>query len=126
MAAILTSGPAAILASGEATTYGGHGLRLELVVEAATVAVELRFDTDPEVEDVAVRSERIDGGYRFTCVNFDGPDGRGSSVPVLLCGLGEDGIFFHFRVFRWGRTEDRTVHYTFYRVPGVLVRDGGS
>ncbi len=49
-------------------------------------------------------------------MNFDGPEGRGSADPVLVADVADDLVFLHFRVFRHGRTADRTVHYTFYSV----------
>lgn len=117
----ITSGPAHVLAAGDVTTFAGHGLVLRLDLDGVDVAVELEFQSDPSIEDVMVGTEEIPGGYRIRCVNFDGPDGRGSSVPVLVGSIGSDGIFLHFRVFRWGRTDDRTVHYSFYRVPGAIT-----
>ena len=59
-------------------------------------------------EDAAKLSLRL--------VNFGGTAGRGSAQPVLLSETPRDLLFFHFRVFRYGRTDDHTVHYTFYRV----------
>jgi hypothetical protein len=64
-----------------------------------------------------VSSHPIDDGVALELVNFDGVEGRGTSLPALLAEVGPDLVFLHFRVFRWGRTPDRTVHWTFYRVP---------
>lgn len=110
-----------VIASGEATTFAGHGLNLSLEGEGARAEVRLTFVADPEVPDVAVRSTLAEHGYDLECVNFDGADGRGSAVPVFLGGIGTTGVFFHFRVFRHGRSDDRTVHYTFYEVPDAVI-----
>ncbi len=113
----ITSGPARILASGEVTTFGGHDLRIEIDSGPLKAELEWVFRSDPAVEDVAVETEELPTGYRLTCVNFDDASGRGSAIPVFLGHLGAEAILVHFRVFRWGRSPDRTVHYTFYRVP---------
>ena len=112
------SGPARVVDTGMVTTFGGFPLVLG-IERPALLEVELRFTTDPLVADVAVRPIGGGGGARviWELVNFDGPDGRGSAAPVLVAEHGQSNIFLHFRVFRFGRTEDRTVHYTFYEVP---------
>jgi hypothetical protein len=115
MALVITSGPAEVLDSGTTTTFSGHPLTLTLGMPEGSWMVQMSFRSDPSRDDVGITSDPVEGGLRLDCVNFDGPDGRGSSVPVLLGELGEDLVFFHFRVFRYGRTPDRTVHYTFYR-----------
>ena len=45
-----------------------------------------------------------------------GPHEPGDSPGKLLGELGDTLIFMHFRVFRYGDTKDRTVHYTIYQV----------
>ena len=119
------SGPATVIASGSATCFGGCGLAMRQLVDGEPFDLELLFTSDPEVEDVAVHPESLDHGLRLHCVNFDDATGRGSAVPVALGALGEDEVVFvHFRVFRYGRTDDRTVHYTFYRAPRAVL--GGA
>lgn len=113
---VVRSGPATVIAQGEATTFDGNGLRLALRVDEVAIALEFDFQSDPSVKGVRVDTVELAQGYRLTCVNFDRADGRGSAIPVLLAEVGEDLIWVHFRVFRWGVTEDRTVHYSFYRV----------
>jgi hypothetical protein len=115
------SGPARILATGTATTFGGASLVIGLE-DPFPLEVALQFVTDPAVPDVAVR--QVSGDERritWELVNFDGPDGRGTADPVQVGDHPHGRIFLHFRVFRYGRSRDRTVHYTFYDVP----RDGG-
>ena len=126
MATRITSGPAEVLDNGEVTTFGGHGLTLALDWQSHQVIVELTFATDSSVEGAAVSSEQRADGWTLHCVNFDGDQGRGSSVPILLAGFEKDAFYLHFRVFKWGRTDDRTVHYTFYRVPGAIVDTGDA
>lgn len=111
MAVQIRSGPARVIATGEVTSFAGHPLRFDLDHDGAPVAAELVFEDGAAPE---VLSEALPGGYRFRLRGFDGADGRGSSVPVLLGEIGDELIFLHFRVFRWGRTEDRTVHFTFF------------
>ena len=121
----IRSGSARVLASGVVTAFSGGDLELSVVVDAQQFDLVLGFDTDPEIADVAIEVASIPRGLRLRCVNFDHPDGRGSAVPFALGGLGEDeALFVHFRVFLYGKTEDRTVHYTFYRAPRGAI-DGG-
>ncbi|MFT4622322.1 MAG: hypothetical protein ACI8PZ_000978 [Myxococcota bacterium] len=115
MTVAIGSGPADVLDAGMVTTFTGHDLTLLLVLPEGRWTVELAFSSDPAVDDVSVQATPVPDGLRLECVNFDGPDGRGSSLPVLLGELGDDLVFFHFRAFRYGRTPDHTVHYTFYR-----------
>jgi hypothetical protein len=113
MQLISTSGPAEILASSTATTFFGNDLRVRVQLGAAGITVALSFVEDGDEPSVTVVEEAW--GLSLTLHNFDGTGGRGSASPVPLGELGDDLLFFHFRVFRWGETEDRTVHYTFYR-----------
>lgn len=115
------SGPARVVGRGTVTTFWGHPLRLAVALDGTEVAVHLRFRSDPDLEDVSVESGWGDRGLELDLVNFDRDDGRGSAEPVLVAELGEDLVFFHFRVFRYGRTPDHTVHYTFYRVAKAAV-----
>lgn len=115
MAIHLTSGPATVLSSGAATSFMGNDLTLT-IVQPVDVVLELAFRSDPAVEDVAIDVSTFDNHMRFVCTNFDGADGRGSAQPVLLGEADDLLVFFHFRVFRYGRTDDRTVHYTLYTV----------
>ncbi len=120
----LHSGPARIIASGSATCFLGNDLNLAIVADAQRFVLELVFSTDPDTADVAIDTVSLDDGLRLHCVNFDRADGRGSAVPVALGSCGEDVIFVHFRVFRYGRTVDRTVHYTFFRAPRTVLDPG--
>lgn len=115
MSIAIHSGPAEILGSGAATAFMAHPLRFHIGPPFSATIV-LRFETDETVEDVAVRTEAWDTEVVLHCTNFDGADGRGSAVPVLLGEHSSLLLFLHFRVFRYGRTDDRTVHYTFYAV----------
>ena len=120
----IQSGPAQVLASGSATCFLGEGLVLAISADDRRYALALDFSSDPSVPDVAIETVATDDGLRLHCVNFDSVDGRGSAVPVALGACGDDVIFIHFRVFRYGRTADRTVHYTFFRAPrSVLAPD---
>lgn len=112
----IRSGPARVIGHGTVTDFFAHGLRLELTWRSATVAVQLAFESDPDREGPDVRTEWPEGGMRFVLINFDQPDGRGSARPALIGEVGDELLFLHFRVFRYGRTDDRTVHYTFYAV----------
>ena len=40
---------------------------------------------------------------------------------MALGTVGDDVVFVHFKVFRYGRTPDRTVHYTFYAAPRSVL-----
>ncbi len=117
MSIYLFSGPATVIASGMVTTFFGQRLLLSVDLPDRVARVEFWFATEPEVADVAVRIDATPLGYVIECVNFDGPEGRGTATPMLLDDLGDHLLYFHFRVFRFGRTDDRTVHYTFYVTP---------
>jgi hypothetical protein len=117
-----SSGPARVVASGTVTTYAGFPLIFG-IVDPRPVEVELRFASDPGVPDVAVRPLPGEGArITWELVYFDGPDGRGTADPVLLNQAPESSIYLHFRVFRYGRTADRTVHYTFFEVAAAAVQ----
>lgn len=116
---LITTGPATVLDSGQVTCFGGYPLTFALGVDDQAVRFQLGFTRDPEVSGVSVHTEEIDDGYRVICTNFDQPDGRGTAIPVVLKEVGADVVLVHFRVFLFGNTPDRTVHYTFYRVPMV-------
>lgn len=117
----IRSGPATVIASGSVTAFGGAGVDLRVEVDGIPFDLQLAFESDPEVEDVAIHVDSIQHGLLLRCVNFDLADGRGSAVPVALGSLGDEVVFAHFRVFRFGRTADRTVDYTFYRAPRSVV-----
>ena len=117
----IQTGPARVISSGSATTFGGAGMALHLSVDGVPFDLVLQFATDESVEDVDVRLEPIDTGLILTCVNFDTAEGRGSAVPVALGSVGDDVVFAHFRVFRHGRTSDRTIHYTFFRAARAIL-----
>ncbi len=109
----ILSGPARVVESGLVTTFMGNPVKLILETGAT---VELAFQTTPDQPDIRVETEWTDEGICFHCFNFDDESGRGSREPALLGEMGEDLLFFHFRVFLWGTTVDRTIHYTFYAV----------
>lgn len=115
MAVSITSGPATVLEHGTVTTFGGLDLHLQIELVEGSWSVQLVF-RDHGDGSPAVSTETTDEGTIFECVNFTGVEGKGSAAPVLLGELGGDLIFFHFRVFQHGHSDDRTVHYTFYRV----------
>jgi hypothetical protein len=115
MTIAIASGAADVVGSGTVTTFGGQSLKLLAVLKEGRILVDLHFSTDPELEDVSIRTEATPDGMALYLVNFEGAEGRGSAVPVLLGELNDDLIFFHFRVFKFGNTVDWTVHYTFYR-----------
>ncbi|MCA9569386.1 MAG: hypothetical protein KC656_16175 [Myxococcales bacterium] len=85
----VTSGPARVVASGSATCFMGHELTLT-IEEPVAIVVDLAFESDPSVEDVAVDVATFANRMRLVCKNFDRADGRGSAQPVLL---GEAGAF---------------------------------
>ena len=117
----LTSGPAEVLSTGSVTTFAGHPLRLGLTIDGSDWFLELCFEDDPSVEQMTAQTSILDGGVRIRCVNFDDLAGRGSATPVLLGEVGSHLLFLHFRVFRYGSSVDRTVHYTVYRVDKAAV-----
>lgn len=112
MPVVAASGPATVIESGSLITFGGQEVRLLLVLPEGRWLVELWFHPGPEP---AVHSRALPEGIAFDCYGFDGPDPRGSAQPVLLGELGDDLVFFHFRVARHGRSPDRSVAYAFYR-----------
>lgn len=111
------SGPASILASGEVTTFFGHDLDLSVPLGDAQLHLQLCFVDDAAHPGLDVRAAASEQGWRLDLVNFREVTGRGSAEPVLLGEHGEHLIFFHFRVSCWGRSADRAVHYTLFKVP---------
>jgi hypothetical protein len=116
MAYSIRSGPAKVIATGSVTGFFGHPIRFAVGYLDRTHVLELEFSSAPEIADVEVQTEWLPDGMKLLLVNFDRPDGRGSANPVLLAEFEEELLFFHFRVFRLGQSNDRTVHYTFYAV----------
>ena len=116
MSVVAQSGPAHVIAAGSVTTFEGSGLTLWIEQPEGRLRLTLSFRTDPAVEDVAVEPTFEDDGATLVLTNFDRADGRGTAHPVPLGHFGGDAILFHFRVHLYGRTPDRTVHYTIYRV----------
>lgn len=118
---LIESGPALVIDSGVATTFGGHGLTIVLELPEDNFVVRWDFHTDPTRSAPAIDSQITPTGLLLRCSGFDDASGRGSAQPVLLGEIGDDLIFLHFRVFRHGRSVDRSVQYTFYRVAQAQV-----
>ena len=119
------SGGAEVVAHGAVTTFFGGQLHVSVPVEPP-LRVEFWFRSDPEVDGVSARAEWNEIGVLLDCVNFDDDSGRGTRQPMYLQDDGEYALFLHFRVFRHGRSDDRTVQFSFYRArrdqlpPGAL------
>ena len=117
----LHSGMADVLDAGQVTTFFGHPLRWTLNFDASTFDVTMKLLQDETLDGPQVDTEHAPNELHLTLTNFDGTDGRGTATPMLLGELGEDLLFLHFRVFRFGATADYTVHYTFYRAEKSAV-----
>ena len=116
MDVVSRSGPASIVASGQITTFAGHPLELTLVVDNdLEYLIEWSFEHDEAVSDVDVLLKHLPSSIRFVCVNFDKADGRGTSKPVAILGHGDHTFWIHFRIFRFGKTKDRTIHYSIFK-----------
>ncbi len=107
---IISSGPAKVIASGLVTSFFGHPLRFDDVVDWA---VTIRFSED-DTGAPRVESLFTDEGVEFELVNFTGADGRGTAQPALIGETPLGLLFIHFRTFRHGASADYTVHYTFF------------
>ena len=110
----IDSGPAHVVDTGMVTAFMGFPIQLTTVVDQVRFRVMLRMSSDPETDGVTVNSAYEDGILVLDCVNFDNADGRGSSRPVLLGPTEKNAVFFHFKLWRFGQTDDHTVHYTFF------------
>ena len=121
MALHVSSGPAQVLHQGMTTSFGGHPVTFTLEHGDVETTVRMEFGSDSEIEGVKVETAETSTGYVFRCTNFDSDVGRGSSQPVLVNEVGGELIFFHFRVFLFGRTLDRTIHFTFFAVDKEAV-----
>ncbi|MEZ4318268.1 MAG: hypothetical protein R3F61_12230 [Myxococcota bacterium] len=115
MGITVASGPARIIDGGMVTCFMGNDLTITLT-QPVDLVLEFAFETNDAQPDVAVNVATFENRMRLTCVNFDKDDGRGSAEPVFIGESGPLIVFMHFRVFRFGRTDDRTVHYTLYSV----------
>lgn len=111
---MVVSGPATVVSSGEATTFFGHPLLVTVHLDEGPFVLEWVFE---EGEEASVHAEAIPGGRRMRCVGLDDRPGRGTGTPATVAEIGDDALMLHFRAFRWGTTDDRTVHWTLYRVP---------
>ena len=116
----IRSGAAEVIATGMVTAFLGSPISL-LLTDPEAIEVELEFQSDEEAEEVQVSLVRTPNGIRMVCTNFDHPDGRGSAEPVFIMEKNGRTFLLHFRVFRFGRTIDRTVHYTIFSVPSESV-----
>jgi len=109
------SGRATIVASAQITTFEGEPLELTIWFQPEqSFTVKWSFESDASVDDVAVDLEQDDDVFHILCTNFDGVDGRGTGKPLHLVDAGPYRFWLHFRVFLFGKTEDRTLHYTIY------------
>ena len=115
---MLWSGPARVVSSGEATTFFGSPLLLAVELDEGPLTVEWVFE---ESDDGTVHLEPITGGQRLRCRGIDDTPGKGTSDPVPLETRGDDTLMLHFRSTRWGRSADRTVHWTIFRVPTAAL-----
>jgi len=104
------SGPVRVVAAGQVTSFRGH----PLVITSGRTTLEFRFHDDPSHDGPWARLDDASTPGRTVvhCVNFDTAEGRGSQSPLAL--PGDPERWLHFRVFRFGQTVDRTVHYTLY------------
>lgn len=117
----IQSGPARVLFAGAVTAFAGQPVRLSVDLPEGERIVELYFSSSSDPEQLAVQPHYHEAGVQLLLVNFDRADGRGSAHPVLVADLGEELLMCHFRVHRYGRTPDRTVHLTLYRVPARAI-----
>ncbi|MCB9677480.1 MAG: hypothetical protein H6737_20395 [Alphaproteobacteria bacterium] len=109
------SGEAKVVDCGTVTGFMGHPIVLD-IQDPVDLVVEFDFYTNEDVEDVAVAVSSFGNQMRLECTNFDKADGRGSAQPVLVGEVGDTLVFLHFRVWLYGRTDDRTLHYTLFSV----------
>jgi len=115
MQCLARSGSVIVVASGQITTFQGAPLEVEFFSGPdAQFAVHWEFEHDESIEDVAVSLELVGNTFRLTCVNFNKADGRGTGQPLPLHEENDRRYWLHFRVFLFGNTADRTVHYTVY------------
>lgn len=109
------SGKCEILAHGSATTFFGGPLHLSVPADPP-MRVEFWFRTDASIPGPQARADWNEIGLLLDCANFDDDSGRGTQRPLYLRDEGEEQVLFlHFHVQRFGRSEDRTVFYTFFR-----------
>ena len=113
------SGSRIIVASGQITTFEGQPLRLE----GEGLRLEFRFHTEPGCDAPWARLDHASepGTVVVHCVNFDQVQGRGTREPLAL--PAEPRRWLHFRVFHFGETVDRTVHYTIF-APAAVRSEG--
>ena len=110
----IQSGPAVIVDTGVVTAFMGFPIRISIEVEGTLFAVQFTFVSDPNIVGVNVASTFEDGCLFLSCANFDSAEGRGSSRPVFMGQTEDRAIFLHFKAFRYGKTVDHTVQYTFF------------
>lgn len=112
MSVSLESGPARVVASGQATTFFGAPLRVALDLDGlGQYGIEFHLREEPS-GDLRVDSTIEPSRLVLDLVNFRDVVAKGSGAPVLLGEARGTLYFLHFRVWRVGRTPDATLHFT--------------
>ena len=125
MTARIWSGAARILASGTAISFDSGSFWIECPLDDDTVfLVQIHLTEDTTGAEPSLESGLAPHHLQLWLTNFGTPDGKGSSQPVYLEPYGEDLLYFHFRVFRHGRTREYELSYSFYRIAMADVPPG--
>jgi len=111
----LASGRADIIGHGMATTFEGAPLLIGLSDGSHGIFVRFVFRTDENAPTDQAQIYRLEDRLDVEMVNYQTLEGKGSSTPLWLNDWDGFRYYIHFRAFRFGQTEDVTVHYTFYR-----------
>jgi hypothetical protein len=109
-----------VIESGQVTTFFGNPVTWQLDCGARLFRVEISFVEDDSSDAPHAQTHQEQDGIRLVLTNFGGTSGRGSAQPVLLGEIASDLLFLHFRTFRYGKSLDYTVHYTFSGRPNEL------
>ena len=122
--ALVQSGPAEVIASGTVIAFQGNPISIQFGFPMP-LTVEFEFETDTENPGKPRFHTSAWGEHvlQLRLTNFDNSLGSGTVKPIPFGQRHERQLWIHFRVYKLGSSEDRTLHYTIFQETGVKVDD---
>lgn len=84
-------------------------------IELQNLRLRLDFETDSENMEQRVSVEKLTTTeLEMKYYNFNNPTGTGNKTPIYLGMLGENKLFFNYRIYALNAEAGKAVQYTFY------------